>query len=360
MMATNFSKCSPSASPHNVSPASPCVRPGGNIFQISSFFASLVALAARALALFLGGFSLLNLLGELRTPGFDANEWWIDLHLLPRYPARIFLVCSAVILLAHGIRPFTAGVLLRLLQLITGTLVLIVTLNIMVFAQLSARGGLYRVFPIPFSAFIAVALLLILLATCYPRPAPFWKTLPFLLACLFIFPLLQMICFGKTDYRRHADAIVVFGARAYADGRPSQALADRTRTACELYREGYAPLLIFSGGPGDGAIHETESMRAYALSLGVPAEAIVLDYDGLNTDHTVDNTALLFRQYQVHSALAVSHFYHLPRVKMTYRRAGLTVFTVPAREPWPLSSIRTLMTREIVALWAYYLRPLVD
>lgn len=359
-MVTSFSKFASPASPQNAAPVPPCVRPGGNNFQFRSFFASLVALAARALALFLGGFSLLNLLGELRTPGFDANEWWIDLHMLPRYPACIFLVCSAVLLLAHGIRPFTSRMLLRVLQLFTGTLALVATLNIMVIAQLAARGELYQVFPIPFSAFIALALLLILLATFYPHPAPLWKTLPFFLACLFVFPLLQMICFGKTDYRRHADAIVVFGARAYADGRPSQALADRTRTACDLYRQGYAPLLIFSGGPGDGAIHETESMRTYALTQGVPAEAIILDYDGLNTDHTVDNTVILFRQHQVRTALAVSHFYHLPRVKMTYRRAGLTVYTVPAREPWPLSSIRTLMTREIVALWAYYLRPLVD
>lgn len=30
---------------------------------------------ARGLALFLGGFGLLNLLGELRPPGFDANVW---------------------------------------------------------------------------------------------------------------------------------------------------------------------------------------------------------------------------------------------------------------------------------------------
>lgn len=36
---------------------------------------------SRALALFLGGFSLLNLAGELRFPGFDANHWWIDFRL---------------------------------------------------------------------------------------------------------------------------------------------------------------------------------------------------------------------------------------------------------------------------------------
>jgi len=37
----------------------------------------------RGVALFFGLFSLLNLVGLLRTPGFDANVWWIDLRPLP-------------------------------------------------------------------------------------------------------------------------------------------------------------------------------------------------------------------------------------------------------------------------------------
>lgn len=36
--------------------------------------------ATRGMALLLGAFTLLNVLGELRNPGFDANLWWIDLR----------------------------------------------------------------------------------------------------------------------------------------------------------------------------------------------------------------------------------------------------------------------------------------
>jgi hypothetical protein len=57
-------------------------------------------------------------------------------------------------------------------------------------------------------------------------------------ACLLGFPLAQMYCFGTTDYRRPADAVVVLGARVYANGRVSDALADRVRTGCSLYRDG--------------------------------------------------------------------------------------------------------------------------
>ena len=99
-------------------------------------------------------------------------------------------------------------------------------------------------------------------------------------SCLVAFPLLQMCCFGKTDYRRKADVAVVLGARVYADGRLSDALADRVRTACELYRGGWVRKLLFSGGPGDGSVHETEAMKRMAVGLGVSPKDILLDGSG--------------------------------------------------------------------------------
>ena len=171
-------------------------------------------------------------------------------------------------------------------------------------------------------------------------------------ACAFAFPLLLVLGFGKTDYRRQAEVAVVFGARAYADGRPSDALADRVRTACELYRQGLVCQLVFSGGPGDGAIHETESMRRMAVSLGVPDSAIVRDEAGLNTAATLRNTRPLLA---AKAAIAVSEFYHLPRIKLAAAAAGIDLLTVPARPAsrrLPMSN----MIREIPAFWLYYAR----
>src|SRR5690606_40521292 len=98
-----------------------------------------------------------------------------------------------------------------------------------------------------------------------------------------VFPAAQMVFFGTTSYARPADAIVVFGARVYADGRPSDALSDRVLHACDLHRRGVAPLLIMSGGPGDGAVHECEAMRYLAVAQGVPPDAVVHDFSRLDT-----------------------------------------------------------------------------
>jgi vancomycin permeability regulator SanA len=178
------------------------------------------------------------------------------------------------------------------------------------------------------------------------------------IACAFAFPLGQMFCFGKTDYRRKADVAVVFGARVYADGRLSDALSDRVTTACTLYHQGLASKLLFSGGPGDGLIHETEGMRQMALQLGVKDEDILLDPAGLNTQATVKNTQAIFASLKASRVIAVSHFYHLPRIKLTYQRAGWEVYTVPAQESYLLRQMPYNMAREIAALWVYYVRPL--
>ena len=219
--------------------------------------------------------------------------------------------------------------------------------------------------PSPLSALLCAALTWIAWRAAQrptPLPPP-CRRLTFaatVAACAVALPLAQMLFFGKTDYRRRADAVVVFGARAYADGRPSQALADRVRTACRLYHDGYAGRLIFSGGPGDGPVDEPEAMRRLAVRLGVPDAAITLDPRGLNTDATVRNTDAVLRRAGARRVLAVSHAYHLPRVKMAYRRAGWDVYhvyTVPAEETRPLTQMPYLVAREVAAVWAYYLRP---
>ena len=53
--------------------------------------------AARALALFFGGFTLVNMVGGWMRSNFDANLWWIDLRVLPQFPAQAILLPGALI-----------------------------------------------------------------------------------------------------------------------------------------------------------------------------------------------------------------------------------------------------------------------
>ncbi|HSU55411.1 MAG TPA: YdcF family protein [Candidatus Dormibacteraeota bacterium] len=318
---------------------------------------------ARGFALFLGGFTVLNVFGGLLRPDFDANLWWIDLRWVPVSAANLLLLCSGVLLIAFGLKPARGGCRLWATSSCAGILAVACEFNAIGFYSLLARGAVSSRLPISLSLLVCFGLVLVALTQFGNgrTEAAESRLVPSLLiatACLLAFPLAQMFCFGKTDYRRQADVAVVLGARVYADGRPSDALADRVRTACQLYREGITHKLLFSGGPGDGAIHETEAMKRMAIGLGVKPDDILVDEHGLNTQATAKNTEPMLTALGAKRVLVVSHFYHLPRIKLAYQRDGFEVYTVPAKETYILTQLPFNMAREVAALWVYYVRPL--
>ncbi len=339
---------------------SPLVTSGLWVFTPLMLNHAFIRPLARGFALFLAGFILLNQFLRLRSHGFDPNLWWVDLRQLPDWLGQGLLAALSVALLAHAVRATHTKWGRRGTRALVLLFFAFTLLNAGIFWRLLAQGSVSTHMPLPGSLLFAAMLGVIawdLRRDASTAPQRWLPPLAVALGCAAAFPVLQVFCFGKTDYRRTADVAVVFGARVYADGELSDAVADRVRTAAQLYRQGFVKHLVFSGGPGDGPIHETEAMRTMALDLGVPTTAIKLDREGLNTEATVRNTTMLATQRRV---LAVSEFYHLPRIKLAYQRAGCEVFTVPARPAnWlralPLNSI----LREIPAFWVYYGRGLV-
>lgn len=320
--------------------------------------------AARGLALLLGAFALLNVLGELRNPGFDANLWWIDLRFANRTLNKSLMLAAGVAMIAFAMRPQISPLRGWGLGSLLAVLISAAAFNWWTFHRLVAAHIVQSRAAVPLSAVVVGVLVFILWGVLFcPRAkATFLLDRIAMISTValssLLFPLAQMYCFGLTDYRRPADLIVVFGCRALASGQPSMALGDRVATGVELYHAGFADRLLFSGGPGDGDVHETEAMRNLAMELGVPAEAIQLDRDGLNTQATVHN---LVERDQGRSSqprvLAVSNFYHLPRIKLCFRRAGWEVWTVPAVDSNRMYNQEWSMLREVAALWWYYLNP---
>ena len=317
-------------------------------------------MTARILALFIGLFTLMNLLGSLLWPGFDANLWWISFgHVLPAWLVKGWLAVSAIALLIFSVRNRLPWQRSKLTAILAATLAVVTLLNTISFYRLLLNGRIEARFPVPLSLAFSAGLFLIARSAWFEPKAvcpPRWW-IPAAATGLFaVFPLTLMLFFGNTDYRRPADAAVVFGARVFPDGRMSDALADRARTACSLYQAGLVKRLIFSGGPGAGPVTEAEAMRGYALNHGVRVEDIIVDNHGLNTEATVRDTMPLFQQWHVRRVLVVSHFYHLPRIKLAYQRAGLEVYTVPAPQGRFLLKMPFYMAREAAAFWTYYLK----
>ena len=64
----------------------------------------------------------------------------------------------------------------------------------------------------------------------------------------------------------------------YADGTPSDILADRLEVACDLYKSGAARAIIVSGDNRTSHYNESDAMKAYCVELGVPSEDVYVDH----------------------------------------------------------------------------------
>jgi vancomycin permeability regulator SanA len=326
-------------------------------------FGRVAGMSARVLAVWFGSLSLVNLLAGLHHPAFDPNIWWIDLRFLPKPVGEFFLVAVGVLLVAHGLRPAAGGRRRTAGLAAVAAAAIVASANVVAYYRTWDAGMIFARSPVPLSLVIVLLLGVIWFSILRPTPPPSRRAslaavAAVSLALICSIPLLQMAFFGTTDYRRPADVVVVFGARVRLDGTASLTLANRVRTGSELYREGYADTIVMTGGIEPTGVDETIMMRDLAVLLGVPSDAIILDPGGHNTDASVANTARIFDDNGMRRVLAVSQFYHLPRIKLAYARAGVDVWTVPART---ILVPRTwvIVAREIPAFWLYYVRAVV-
>ena len=145
--------------------------------------------------------------------------------------------------------------------------------------------------------------------------------------------VLLILYAGSRASGRSADAILVLGAAQY-NGRPSPVLKARLDHAIALYHEGRAKHLVFTGGVGAGdTVSEGEVARRYALKQDVPASAILVERRGVTSAESVNEAAALMRSKDLRSALMVSDSYHMLRLELLARRAGIQPFRAPASSP---------------------------
>lgn len=137
---------------------------------------------------------------------------------------------------------------------------------------------------------------------------------------------------GQRDLSRYADAIVVLGARVQPDGTPGDSLRCRTMRAVQLYRNGMAPALLFTGGVGDHPPSEAQAARNLARAHGIPERAFVLEELSTSTWENAINAATICRERGWKKVIVVSDPYHLYRAARNFKKAGLEPFPSPARD----------------------------
>jgi SanA protein len=162
--------------------------------------------------------------------------------------------------------------------------------------------------------------------------------------------------FSTQDVNVSTRVAIVFGAGLWRNGRPTPVLRDRVAKAAELYFSGKVDKLLMSGDNWHIDYNEPAAMRTYAMDLGVPESAIVLDYAGRRTYDTCFRARSIFG---LKNAILVSQGFHLPRAIFTCNTLGVKSVGVPAdMQPYRKISLFYWNLREIpatlVAMWEIF------
>lgn len=180
------------------------------------------------------------------------------------------------------------------------------------------------------------------------------------LVCALLLPpllALTVYLYGQTDRAAPADLIVVLGAGTRPNGAASFSHARRIRHAAALYREGYGPRLLCTGGYTQSfPVSEARACYNLLIELGIPPAAILMEEISRSTEENAIETAKVMAASGLKTALIVSDNYHLLRAEMLFRAQGLAVTSSPAQTSAGPLHWRTALNstiREVAALGWY-------
>lgn len=123
--------------------------------------------------------------------------------------------------------------------------------------------------------------------------------------------------FGKLlvvrDNLEKSDVIIVLG---------TDPKGDREAWAANLYENGLAKRIIMCGYEVGWQTSTAETMKRHAVHLGVPEQAIILDYgwDNNGTWDNAINSLQIVRENNFKSAIVVTSNYHTRRSKYAFRK----------------------------------------
>jgi SanA protein len=131
-----------------------------------------------------------------------------------------------------------------------------------------------------------------------------------------------------TDYRHLPDsgvALVLGTSHKLMSGEPNPFFHNRMQTAAQLYKQGKIVHFIVSGDNRTKYYNEPLEMQKALVKLGVPVNAITLDYAGLRTLDSIvrckeifgqENITIITQPFHSYRALFISDYYKVNAVAL--------------------------------------------
>ena len=238
-----------------------------------------VAAAARGLALFIGGFTLVGVYASWRHETLDFNIWWVALPFGGWIVHAGLLALAGVALVAYAVaprmRPWRRWTTLAVCLLLAA----VTAWNGVDFYLAWRAGELRPGLPVPLSFVICALLVFIAWAALRP-PAPKRRRLAAAAvlvataaACVLALPARAGLLLREDRLpapgRRSSSSSAPRSTRTAAPPRRS-AIAWTRRSAST--RTAWSRSVLVSGGVGDSGFNEALVMRDMAVEAGVPQE----------------------------------------------------------------------------------------
>lgn len=125
---------------------------------------------------------------------------------------------------------------------------------------------------------------------------------------------------GLIDNVNKSDLIVILGNKVELDGSPSLRLKSRLDKGHDLYKQGFAPLILVSGGLGKEGFNEAVIMKNYLINQGVPKDIIITDDVGVDSWNTAKNTKQFMDEKSLSTVLIISNYYHISRTRLAFKK----------------------------------------
>jgi uncharacterized SAM-binding protein YcdF (DUF218 family) len=135
--------------------------------------------------------------------------------------------------------------------------------------------------------------------------------LVFIIFLVIVLPLAIGWYLSPQDPLQKVDAIVV------VSGGDNDA---RISKGVQLYKEGWAPVLIFSGAAASGTVSNAKAMANIAIRDGVPEKAIIIEEKSKTTAENATLTSDLMKQNGYESFILVTSPYHQRRTYELFKK----------------------------------------
>ena len=139
----------------------------------------------------------------------------------------------------------------------------------------------------------------------------------------------SIVGYADTDETRAADCVIVLGAGTWA-GEVSPVFAERLRHAADLYRSGYAPKIILTGGLDPrNTITDAEAARRWLVREGIPGEDIRMEEKSRYTHENFVFAKEIMDREGWRDTLVVSDPLHMKRAMLCASDFGVPAYASP-------------------------------